>query len=158
MADHDIVIRKYMEDKERFSDLMNGSLFDGKQVVKQENLEQIRKAHKRNGERLSDDEFLSGIKKEDAIYPVITVVIYYGEKEWDASLDLYGMMELGRKGMITEELKEVLPNYKINLIHAGNIESPEKYKSSLQLVFGMLKYKSDETGLKMYLEKHKKEL
>lgn len=222
MADHDIVIRKYMEDKERFSDLMNGSLFDGKQVVKQENLEQIkgessiylmdknkkrksviryrdvvmktdyaifaeenqmnvhyampvrnmlydalsyaeqveqiRKAHKRNGERLSDDEFLSGIKKEDAIYPVITVVIYYGEKEWDASLDLYGMMELGRKGMITEELKEVLPNYKINLIHAGNIESPEKYKLSLQLVFGMLKYKSDETGLKMYLEKHKKEL
>ena len=31
MADHDIVIRKYMEDKERFSDLMNGSLFGGKQ-------------------------------------------------------------------------------------------------------------------------------
>lgn len=42
MADHDIVIRKYMEDKERFSDLMNGSLFGGKQVVKEENLEQMK--------------------------------------------------------------------------------------------------------------------
>lgn len=49
--------------------------------------------------------------------------------EWNASLDLYGMVEIGRKGMITEKLKEVLPNYKINLIHAGNIEHSEKYKS-----------------------------
>ena len=222
MADHDIVIRKYMEDKERFSDLMNGSLFGGKQVVKEENLEQmkgessinlmdknkkrksviryrdvvmkadyaifavenqmnihyampirsmlydalsyadqveqIRKEHKQKGDKLSDAEFLSGMKKEDTIYPVITVVIHYGEKEWDASIDIYGMMEIGRKGLITEELKEVLPNYKINLIHAGNIDNPEKYKSSLQLVFGMLKYKSGGDGLKKYLEEHRKEL
>lgn len=222
MAEHDIVLRKYMEDKERFSDLMNGSLFDGQAIVKGENLqqikgessiylmdknrkrksiiryrdvvmktdyaifaeenqmnvhyampvrnmlydalsyaeqvEQIRKEHKRKGDKLSDDEFLSGMKKEDVIYPVITVVIYYGEDEWDASLDLYGMMEIGKKGMITEKLKEVLPNYKINLIHVGNIEHPEKYKSSLQLVFGMLKYKSDKTALKKYLEEHESEL
>ncbi len=222
MAGHDIVIKKYMEDKERFSDLMNGSLFHGKQIVKEEHLKQIkgessihlmdknekrksviryrdvvmktdyvifaienqmnihyampirtmlydalsyadqvekiRKEHKRKGDKLSDDEFLSGMKKEDIIYPVITVVVYYGEKEWDASLDLYGMMEIGRKGLITEELKEALPNYKINLIHAGNIENPEKYKSSLQLVFGMLKYKADKTELMKYLGEHKKEL
>ncbi len=99
-----------------------------------EQVEQIRRKHKRNGEKLFGDEFLSGMKKEDVIYPVITVVIYYGEKEWDASLDLYGMMEIGRKGLITQELNEVMPNYKINLIHAGNIGNPEKYKSSLHLV------------------------
>lgn len=221
MAEHDIIIRKYMEDKERFSDLMNGSLFDGQAIVKEENLEQIqgessiylmdknkkrksviryrdvvmktdyaifavenqmnihyampvrnmlydalsyaeqveqiRKEHKRKGDKLSGEEFLSGMKKGDVIYPVITVVIYYGEKEWDASLDLYGMMEIEKKGLITEKLKEVLPNYKMNLIHAGNVEHPENYKSSLQLVFGMLKYKSDEKGLEKYLEEHSKE-
>ena len=123
-----------------------------------EQVEQIRRKHKRNGEKLFGDEFLSGMKKEDVIYPVITVVIYYGEKEWDASLDLYGMMEIGRKGLITQELNEVMPNYKINLIHAGNIGNPEKYKSSLHLVFRMLKYKSDEKGLKKYLEEHQSEL
>lgn len=219
MAKNDIVLKKYMSDTERFADLVNGSLFDGTQIVKPENLtqipgesdvyfvaadnkkkyitryrdvimkadfglyfvviaeenqmkvhyampirnmlydalsyteqvEQIKKEHHLQGEKLTDDEFLSGMKKEDKIIPVITLVIYYGEKEWDGNLDLYGMMGLDSESTIIKEIKSVLPNYKINLIHAGNIDKLENYKSSLQLVFGMLKYKSDKCKLKEYL-------
>lgn len=222
MAEVDVVIKRYMSDKVRFADLINGSMFGGKQVVKPENLqeisgeadlfltdskgqkktlmryrdvvmradfailavedqmkvhyampvrsmlydalsyteqvEQIRKEHEIKGEKLRDAEFLSGMKKEDKIIPVITTVVYYGEEEWDGSLDLYGMMGFDEANPISEELKEVLPNYKINLLHAGNIEKLENYKSSLQLVFGMLKYKSDKEKFSEYLETNRSRL
>ncbi len=42
------------------------------------------------------DEILSGIKKTDALIPVITVVVYYGEKPWDGATSLHGMWGLVR--------------------------------------------------------------
>lgn len=47
-----------------------------------------------------------------------------------------------------DKLKEYIPNYKINLIRAANVEHPENYKSSLQQAFGMLKCKSDKEAMK----------
>ena len=36
--------------------------------------------YKKNDIKLKDDEFLSGIRKTDKFLPVITLVLYYGEK------------------------------------------------------------------------------
>ena len=36
-------------------------------------------------EGLDEDEYLSRMKKTDKFIPVITVVVYYGEKEWDGA-------------------------------------------------------------------------
>ena len=33
---------------------------------------------------LTEEEYLSKMKKDDRLVPVITVVVYYGEKPWDA--------------------------------------------------------------------------
>lgn len=40
------------------------------------------------------DEFLSDIAREDRLCPVITLVLYYGEKEWDGPVSLSDMMEI----------------------------------------------------------------
>lgn len=52
--------------------------------------EQIRKLWKEQKEKeksenvvLSKEEFLSGFRKGDRIFPVITLVFYYDEKEWE---------------------------------------------------------------------------
>ncbi|MBS6196717.1 MAG: hypothetical protein KH828_14245 [Clostridiales bacterium] len=226
MAKGDIILKKYLSDKVRFADLINGSLFDGKQIVKPENLtqlsgeadiyladqrgrtkglmryrdivmkadfglwfgilaeenqmkihyampvrnmlydalsyteqvEQLKKAHHRKRDPMTGEEFLSGMKKEDTLIPVVTLVVYYGEEEWDGNLDLYGMMGIKQEHPFRKEIQAVLPNYKINLLHAGNIEKLENYKSSLQLVFGMLKYKSDKFKLNEYINKNREVL
>lgn len=41
------------------------------------------------------DEFLSGFKKEDRLYPCYTIVVYWGEKAWDGPRSLEDMMEFG---------------------------------------------------------------
>ncbi|MBS6196057.1 MAG: hypothetical protein KH828_10815 [Clostridiales bacterium] len=118
----------------------------------------IKKEHRRNENRLTRKEFLSGITKEDRIIPVITLVVYYGEDEWDGKIDLYGMMGLDEPNSIPEKIQKVLPNYKINLLHAGNIKGLENFKTDLQLVFGMLQYRQDKHKMREYINQNTKEL
>ena len=46
--------------------------------------------------------------------PVITLVIYYSDKEWTGPRDLYSMFD-----SFDESLKEYVPNYKLNIIKKG---------------------------------------
>lgn len=58
-------------------------------------VEQITKAHMKRKDLKKRLEYLSGLKKEDRLLPVITIVFYYGEdQEWDGPLSLHDMLEI----------------------------------------------------------------
>lgn len=101
------------------------------------------------------EEFLSRFRKVDRIYPVITLVFYYGIDEWDASLDLYDMFQFGEEIRDRKELQEYIPNYKINLIDAARLENLEHYGEELQKIFGLLKCRGDKEAILAYAEEHK---
>ena len=70
-----------------------------------------RKSYYRDkGISLKDDEFISGIRKTDKFLPVITLVLYYGEKDWDGPKSLYDML------VIPDRIKSFVGNYPINII------------------------------------------
>ena len=106
-------------------------------------------------ENYTQEEFLSRFRKSDSIFPVISLVFYYGLEPWDASTDLYGMFKQNKLFHSNPLLKQYIPNYPLNLIDAGNIESLERFRSDLHLIFGMLKYKDNTNDLKTYVTKHK---
>ena len=70
----------------------------------------------RRGKGLSEDEFLSGMKRTDRLVPVITMVIYYGEKPWDGATTLHGMLD------IPEEIAAFVNDYKMLLLEARNAD------------------------------------
>ncbi|WP_236354686.1 Rpn family recombination-promoting nuclease/putative transposase [Konateibacter massiliensis] len=75
----------------------------------QKQCDKLKEKHK--GKKvLSKDEFISGIKKEDKLLPVITVLIYYGEREWDAAKSMHEMLH------ISEELRHYVNDYKMHLV------------------------------------------
>ena len=84
---------------------------------------------------------------------MISLVFYYGLTPWDGSVDLYGMF---RNSNIfqNEILKYYIPNYKINLIDAGNVVEIEKFESDLQVVFGMLKCRQQKEALQVYINQN----
>lgn len=160
----DIILGNYWSDNDHFADLYNAVLFDGKQVLLPENLEELDSnvsqifehkefvqnilAHRdvvkivkhsqkhdinlailgiENQDRihyamplrvmeydtlsymkqyhenaknypseqgLTKDEYLSKMKQTDKFVPVITLVIYYGEKEWDGAKSLKEMLTI----------------------------------------------------------------
>lgn len=119
--------------------------------------DQVRQIWKNRDEQIknTEEEFLSQFRKEDKIYPVISLVFYYGLNPWDASRDLYGMFHQEQEIRNSEIWKQYVPNYKLNLIDAGDVEDVEKFSSDLQLIFGMLKYRKQENGIQEYIENHK---
>lgn len=125
-------------------------IYDGLSYIEQ--MRQIWEQHKKEDKAtMTTDEFLSKFLKKDKIYPVITLVFYYGTEKWDAGTDLYGMFS---KEVFAEELELYVSNYRINLIDAGNIEQLEKFHTDLQKIFGMLKYRSNKTELINYMHKN----
>lgn len=178
----DVILKNYWRDNEQFADLFNAVLFQGRQVIKPEELEDldteessvlrhreytesiqasrdIIKIRKRSlvhqvefvmlgqeaqervhyampmrvmgydygvykkqyddnarnyktADGMDNDEYLSKMKKTDKFIPVITVVVYYGEKPWDGATSLHEMLA------IPEDMKPFINDYKMLLIEA----------------------------------------
>lgn len=119
--------------------------------------EQVRltgKANEEAGMKVAGAEFLSGFRREDRLYPVITLVFYYDLKAWDGSLDLYGMFHLEEWETEKDALQSYVPNYRINLVDAGNVGDVERFQTDLQEVFGLLKCRGQQEELQKYMYEH----
>ena len=75
------------------------------------------------------DEFLSRFKKTDRLHPVITLFIYYGEKEWDGATSLKEILEL------PDYLENLVPDYKMNLLQLRNSENLKFKNKDVQTIF-----------------------
>lgn len=119
-------------------------------------IREVWRKHKDDGRKgtpkyLTAEEYLSQFRKDDKIYPVITLVFYNDAKRWDGALDLFGMFP----GRIDEEARKALeryiPNYRINLVDAGHMDGSERFCTDLQRVFDMLKYRDRKEELQKYI-------
>ena len=77
----------------------------------------------------SSDEFLSNLKRTDRLHPVISLCVYYGEKEWDGPFCLADMLE------IPEKLKPLVSDYKMNLLQLRKSGSLRFHNPDVDTVF-----------------------
>lgn len=127
-------------------------LYDALEYTKQ--IEALAYGHKMSGEKLAGDEFLSGIRREDKLVPVVTAVLYFGDR-WDGAKSLHEMFRLGPE---TEALREYIPDYKIHLISVQELPDEAAFRSPLQQIFSMVKYNKDKKKLYRYVTEHREEL
>ena len=92
--------------------------------------------------------------KNQKVLPVLTIIFYYGEKQWDGATSLHDMIQWSDE----EELQDIVPNYKMNLIWAYGQQDINRYKSDLQYILYLLKYKQDENRLEKYIEENDEKL
>ena len=81
-------------------------LYDGMGYLKE-----YRSLPAKTGKFQISDEFLSKMKKEDKLHPIITLTVYYGETPWDGPLNLRDMM-----ADMPQEMESVFCNYSMNLL------------------------------------------
>ena len=92
--------------------------------------------------------------KKEKILPVLTIVFYYGEKQWDGATHIHDVIQWSNK----LNLKNIVPDYKMNLIWAYGQKDIDKFKSDLQYILYLLKYKQEEDKLEKYIEKNDEKL
>ncbi len=105
--------------------------------------------------KLAGEEYLSRFSKADRLYPVISIVFYYDLKKWDGATELYEMFGFGTGSEEERLMRRYIPNYHINLIDAGNIAMPGRFRTDLQQTFGMLKYREDKAKLRKYINQNR---
>ena len=113
----------------------------------------IRREHQRKKD-LSGAEYLSGFGREDHLVPVLSVVLYFGEQEWDGPMRLKEMMALNT---LPEEVSEKIIDYPIHLIDVRRYPHAERFRTDLKLVFGFLQRASEPEELTEFINENTKE-
>ena len=108
---------------------------------------EIWKKHKRNKD-LADAEYISGFAKTDRLLPVFTLVLYYGEEEWDGAKSLMELLDIPKELL---QFKDKLMDYKINILDIRRIQNPEKCDDCLKAFLGFMKYQNDKNALDGYI-------
>ena len=133
------------QDKIHYAIAVKNMLYDALQYAKQveEAKRSYRDRSKKKQIKLNSEEFLSGLKKEDKLMPVITLVVYFGDKDWDGAKSIHEMLSVDNV-----ELLSYVPDYKINLIEPAKIsdENFDKFKTDLGAVMQFIKHQSDKDG------------
>ncbi len=95
--------------------------------------------NRKNKVRLSSEEFLSDFRKNDKLMPVITLVIYWGDKKWDAPRRLSDMFS-----PVDPRIQQFINDYKINLIIPYEIDDFKKFSTELGDVLEIIKRQKEE--------------
>ena len=92
--------------------------------------------------------------KEQKVLPVLSIIFYYGDEPWSAAKSLHDVIKWPKD----INIKEMIPDYKMNLIWAYDVEDIERFKSDLQYILYMLKYKQETAKLKEYINENDEKL
>ena len=96
----------------------------------------------------SSAEFLSKMKKDDKLIPVITFVCYYGDEEWDTHLSLKEILKFPEGW---EEIEQYVNDEKINLISVKKL-NPQAFRGELREFLELLQCNSDQEKIKELIE------
>lgn len=204
-----------LEKPERFADFINGSLYEGKQVVKPDEikasptvyakgerardiltkvyegdnyvligvenqdsvhyampvrcmeydtleykrqLKELREKNERERKMekgdMSGAEFLSGMKKEDRLHPVVTIVFYHGEEEYDGCRSLHDMLHFEKENEI---FKQYISNYHINLVTPEELRE-ENFHTDVRELIGFMKRRKSKRELEEYCRENEERI
>ena len=140
-----VVLGTENQDKIHYAMAVKNMLYDALQYAKQ--VEEAKKTYRDKNKtadiKLSSEEFLSGFRKQDKLMPVITLVVYFGDKSWDGAKSIHDMFCVNDGHIL-----KYIPDYKINLIEPVKVSDNEyeKFKTDLGSVLQFIKHQSDEDG------------
>lgn len=125
-------------------------LYDALGYAKQ--CKEVGKRHK-NDKVINADEYLGKFTKADKLLAQYTIVIYYGEQEWDGPRSLKEMLD------IPEEMTPFIQDYKMNLLEARKFDYCRFATPDVADLFQLLHISNDKermlhefTGMKVTSE------
>ena len=114
-------------------------LYDALQYTSQ--IKEKATAVQNNTTKKTGTEYISGLKNNDALIPVVTIVLYFGNTPWDGPRSLHQMLSNA-----SPEVLQYVSNYEIQLITPQELSDDElaMFRSNLQQVLKFIKYQKDK--------------
>lgn len=131
------------QDKIHYAMPLRNMIYDGLGYLKE--YQEISRRYKKKSKKKTQEEFLSGIERKDRFHPIVTIVIYYNEKEWDGPHSLFDMMV-----ELPPQIEAIFSNYKMNLLQVCKSGKYRFSNDDVETVFQISRriYEEDFTGIK----------
>lgn len=231
MGKKDIGLKSYLRDSVRYADLWNGGVFQGRQIVKAEELREMTPIYSRgkrdesvertgdlvmkqhyNGQRFvvlalenqektdhtmparvmmqealeydrqireimreneriyktlldegndaarrafyrDEGEFLYKVRSEDRLFPVVTLVVYWGEKEWKGPVSLHEMICFDdMDAEMEQELKKMIPEYPLHFLDLSSFSHCEYFRTELRPLIEIFQKRNSKDNIREYFE------
>lgn len=104
-------------------------------------------------QRMTPDEFLSGMRKEDRLHPIITIVVCYSEDIWDGPVCLKDMIV-----DMPEQIEKVFSDYKMNLVQIRDSGQYIFHNEDVKNLFEVSRLIYEENFQKLEIEYENKRL
>ena len=95
----------------------------------QKQVSEISKEVRQNTKGLSSGEYMYGFRKDSKLNPIITFVLYAGNKVWDGPNCLHDMLDFSE---IPKDLKNMTADYKINVIDIRQLKNVEVFQTDVK--------------------------
>lgn len=92
-------------------------------------------------EKLTPGEYMYDFKKDSKLHPIVTLVVYYGKREYGGATDLHGIIDFTD---VPEQLKHMVQNYKVNLIDIRRYENFDMLHTDVKTVFELIRDSTDK--------------
>ena len=114
-------------------------------------IDRIAKDNREAGQIKGSAEYLSGLRREDRLIPVITLVLYFGQEQWDGALNLHDLLE-----PVPKDVMRYVSDYKINLISPVMMSDEEiaLFRSDFRELATFIKYGKDKDKMKKLMEEN----
>lgn len=120
---------------------------------------QTKKITRHNAESkvpMTEDEYLCGFRKENRLTPVYTIVVYWGEKEWDGARSLRELVNIPVEDeTLRKEMLELLPDYKIKVFDLNKETDFTTFGNTLRTVFEFYATGKNKKSFRNYMEEHR---
>ena len=110
---------------------------------------EIRREIRDHKEGLSAGEYLYGFRKDSRLHPVVTFLLYSGVEDWDGPKSLHGMLDFTD---IPPEMKELVADYRINLIEIRKLQNTDIFQTDVKQVFDFIRCAEDKEALAKLVE------
>lgn len=108
-------------------------------------IDELKRKNREGHLLMSSVEFLSGLREEDRVLPVVTLVLHFGTEPWDGAMCLRDLLRIE-----VEELLPFVADYRMNLVSPASVEDADisKFRTDLGLVLGYIKHANDKEALR----------
>lgn len=124
-------------------------LYDVLKYVEQ--VEQIGTKNRAQKRCVNSAEFLSGLRKDDKLIPIVTIVVLWNDAGWDGARSLHDLLDFP-----DARLKQYVPDYRINLVAPSELtdEMFDLFRTNLGDALAFIKYSNDESAMeKLFKER-----
>ena len=87
-------------------------------------LREIQRRHRRDSDLKEAAEYIGQFSTEDKIVPASTIVLYFGEDDWNGPRDLLDLMNLNE---LPDEIRQMINGYPLHILEVRKFKDIDKF-------------------------------